>query len=87
MMNRKRYILFPGKVMSSSDGQIHNVSTLQLLKLYKVPFAECRSYPESIRKTYIPQPGDIILRPDYSGKYTLPEAETEATCAQYKYPQ
>lgn len=69
---RKRYVVYPGPVVSRTDGDVHEVPAENLIRLYGVDRREC----------VIVRPGDIggrridgliPLRPDPSGRYKVPE--------------
>lgn len=69
------YVLFPGIVISSEDGQIHLITAPELARLYGVDYTKCkvvyRNKPSSIRG-YRKTPDDIELYPKSNGRYELP---------------
>lgn len=65
-----RYVLHPGYVSSQHDGDLHFIGGPSLARLYGVNIRDCvfgdvREYRE--------QPGDVHLRPQPNGDYSLPE--------------
>ena len=67
--NNMRYILHPGHVLSKNDDDLHFINAHQLAKLYGVDIRECVF---GDMPGYREQEGDIHLRPQYDGNYTLP---------------
>lgn len=75
-MPELKYAVFPGLVRSKSDGQLHQITTSQLVALYGLKSEEYiaverdQSYARQLQKAL-----DLGLRhlyPRYSGNYTLP---------------
>jgi hypothetical protein len=70
---RKKYLVQPGRVISSFDGQSHFISASVLIKLYKVSPNECVIE----RNDFMPMPGRvmlgledlIVLKPRADGEY------------------
>lgn len=76
-----KYALFPGRVFSKRDGQLHHVDAWQLAWLYNVPPRECVVVRETLNPRQreimmekIKRQGLIELRPRYDGNYTIPKA-------------
>ncbi|OQC71839.1 MAG: hypothetical protein BWX46_00519 [Candidatus Cloacimonetes bacterium ADurb.Bin003] len=63
----KKYLLYPGYVVSETDGKRHYITAKALMKLYNVPPEECvvwipyRPYPNQDKL--------IALHPMANGKY------------------
>lgn len=70
-----RYVVFPGYVISQSDGQRHYVNAKELIGLYGIDPNDCiiidRTNPAS--PVYKERQGDIRLVPKANGDYTIPE--------------
>lgn len=66
----KKYLVCPGHVHSFNDGQLHYISSRQLISLYKVDIEEC-----VINSNLNPKNpnGLIMLKPKADGNYTIPE--------------
>lgn len=70
-----KYVLHPGNVKSTTDGQIHHIGYGQLAELYKVNINKCisadnRGYKYSIKNTE--KDKELIhLYPDGLGKYKI----------------
>ena len=87
-MNAPRYALFPGKVVSRNDRQVHHVDALALARLYGVSIAECAIVPEIYTSPgssrgerdalirMVESRGMLQLHPRSDGDYRLPEAAT-----------
>lgn len=71
----KKYLLMPGKVLSKTDGQIHEVSAKDLRRLYGVAEAECLTADQyflrgcTLKDRY---EGLYLLQPLHSGDYRIP---------------
>lgn len=65
-----KYIIHPGNVSSKYDGDVHYISTKQLIKLYKVNPKECLEFCED--SSICKQKKLIHLFPKYNGDYTIP---------------
>lgn len=70
-MQRKKYAIHPGYMLSKTDTQRHFVSYNQLVKLYRVSPDECFEWLEGysnngLRSNY------VHLYPDFTGKYEVP---------------
>jgi hypothetical protein len=74
----KRYVIHPGEVVSSSDGDIHFISAEQLVHLYGVNRLECiidtekggqwaRGYTKDVLD------GLVHLYPRKDGNYEIPK--------------
>lgn len=65
---KPRYVLHPGYVYSAHDNDRHFIGGPRLAGLYGVDIRDCvfGDVPQ-----YREQEGDIHLRPDRSGKYSL----------------
>jgi hypothetical protein len=64
----KKYIVFPGFVLSKNDKAKHYITANQLIKLYKVDINDCyilndRSKIKSLHGIF------MALRPKYDGDY------------------
>lgn len=69
------YVLFPGKIVSKIDHDLHYVSAVQLARLYGIDFSQCKvvyADRNGSVKGYRKQPGDVELRPREDGDYRLP---------------
>lgn len=66
-----RIVLCPGRLISKNDGDVHHVSAGQLAALYGVPFSRCVVW--TANSPWSPRPEDVVLYPQQSGKYELPE--------------
>lgn len=64
------YVLCPGYVFSS-DRDRHWINALELARLYRVNYDECKVRPRNDRGYHV-QDGDIALHPQSSGDYRLP---------------
>lgn len=66
-----RFAVYPGKVKSQSDGDIHHIGFTRLCELYNVPLSLCvdMSRPENRRARGLSKL--TALRPSHSGNYTL----------------
>ena len=69
----KKYLLVPGRVTSKNDGNVHYVSSADLMHMYRVRPYECVVFPpghetpEEMAARY-----DLrILRPRFDGNYKL----------------
>ena len=69
----KRYAVFPGKVRSINDGQVHHIDARQLIHLYGVDPKLCVIYTEQQRsRGLLVYPKHLIrLEPREDGKYKL----------------
>ena len=74
-----RYVLIPGRVTSTTDGDSHYVSARALAGLYGVPFSECVPLITNRDKDhyflYGQRPGDVLLRPRRDGVYRRPDGK------------
>lgn len=68
----KRYVLYPGRVRSKNDGELHYISAKMLARLYGVALEECYVFRPGPGQEGLPE-GLIHLSPQYDGDYTLPE--------------
>lgn len=69
------YILFPGKIRSKTDGDVHYITAPELARLYGVDYRKCKVVymdKESSFRSYRKQPNDIELHPRSGGNYQLP---------------
>jgi hypothetical protein len=71
----KKYLVVGGPVVSRTDGQEHYVSAKELCKLYRIPEVECVLTSSKAGIPNLRSACDhlIVLRPDPSGRYLLPE--------------
>jgi hypothetical protein len=71
----KKYLVIGDEVFSPTDGQVHYVSAMHLVKLYGVPLAECvlwnpRPHGDDLREVEpVDVKGLIVLRPRADGNY------------------
>jgi hypothetical protein len=74
-----KYILYPGVVISRTDGQKYYISASRLAELYRVSMDECVVYDDvwclGIRNKH----KLIKLFPRYDGHYCLPGERNEKT--------
>lgn len=79
----KKYLIFPGYVTSSNDGERHHISAYRLIKLYRVNPAECVIYDgrqDKTRGTRREEESNLIqLYPRSSGVYEVPQQQEERT--------
>lgn len=67
----KKYALFPGIVISETDGDIHHIDARTLAELYRVNIEECHVVREG-SMGYHGFPSNIIeLYPRYDGNYGI----------------
>ena len=71
-MTNKKYILHPGYVTSSTDGDEHYISASQLCALYNVSMKECID-SSKVRSSRMLPKGLIKLYPRYGGNYVVKE--------------
>lgn len=74
-----KYVLFPGYVISQTDGDRHYIGPMQLAKLYHVDIQECTIYEPApwwtesyYRSMSIKILGLIKLYPRNDGNYQVP---------------
>ncbi len=69
-----KYALYPGYIVSKTDGDRHFIGAARLADLYGVPMQECFvvRYGDVDPTRRRAPPGLIDLFPRYSGDYTLP---------------
>ena len=70
-----KYLICPGVVTSKTDGDRHYITANQLISLYRVNHSECVVIPKN-NKGYRPDGELIVLSPDYSGQYNVPQKTT-----------
>ena len=75
-----RYAVFPGRVISKVDGDVHYISADMLMRLYRVNPKECIVIREDLephelrlKLKLVEEEKLICLEPRYSGDYTLPK--------------
>lgn len=75
----KKYIVYPGTVKSTSDGQRHYLNAARLIDLYRVNPAECiiAKANDTWYRGYDPEYLKSLtkLYPREDGNYTLPEGK------------
>lgn len=73
----KRYLIYPGYVTSSQDGDGHWITAHELARLYKVDIRECEIAPlhDGTYPRWTPPENLIPLRPRDDGDYTIPETK------------
>lgn len=70
-----KYVIFPGPVISQTDGDRHFITAPQLIRLYSVDPKSCRvvcRQSQAMPHGCDMYPNEIALRPRYDGDYTLP---------------
>ena len=67
------YVLCPGRVISSRDGDEHQIGPGALAALYGVSL-NAPNVRVCTRPGTEPRPGEIVLGPRYDGNYNLPIA-------------
>lgn len=68
-LNEKKYLVCPGYVESRTDGDIHYVGFMELMRLYGVKPEECAVFKPELTFEY---PRHLrVLRPQYDGRYEL----------------
>lgn len=68
---KKKYIVYPGDMISKRDNSWHYITAGQLMTLYKVSPAECIIYHDESSLRGIDKSDMIELYPNYSGNYNL----------------
>lgn len=68
---KTKYLVVPGYVTSKNDGDRHFIGAGDLMRLYGVNPQECRVVTEE-GSTFGSEKDLIVLRPSYSGNYSLP---------------
>lgn len=68
----KKYLVIGGTVRSVNDGQYHYVNPPTLAELYGVNIEECIFVYDRINLIGMDASNLIVLRPDPTGRYTLP---------------
>lgn len=77
-MNKKKYKLHPNFIFSIKDNDMHYISSLKLIQLYRVRDTDCKTcYGCATNKPNLcsSEKGLIDLYPDYLGEYKIPEKE------------
>jgi len=64
----KKYLIYPGRIISQADGQLHFIKAKELMKLYAVNPMEC---VVNSRFNHIPKKDLINLHPRYYGDYKV----------------
>jgi len=67
----KKYVVFPGTVKSITDGQIHRVTAVNLMRLYRVNPAECVVYNGYLQHGVCYYRDLIALYPRDDGNYNI----------------
>ena len=71
LRERRRFVLFPGWIISKNDGDRHYIGVAALRRLYRVPSsANCVVFREGV----LFSEDDIECRPRYDGDYPVLEA-------------
>lgn len=70
---RKKYLLFPGYVISQNDGDRHYINAIVLARLYSINLSECIVCDRSVN--FHQSENLISLYPDSTGVYKITEAE------------
>lgn len=68
-MNNKKYLIFPGEIISKNDGQKHYISALEIIRLYHVNPQECIIVNNNYDLHGIIQEDYLHLEPNYDGDY------------------
>lgn len=68
-----KYVVYPGKMRSKHDRDIHYISAPVLMELYKVDPKECVVSHGDSRDLGKDFTGLIPLYPRYNGKYEVPD--------------
>lgn len=76
-MNRKRFAIHPGPVVSRNDGQTHHIGFAQLLALYHVPPQMC---VDATQAQALAHTGLVHLEPRNDGNYVLWHRYEERLC-------
>lgn len=63
------YVLHPGKIRSSSDGDVHHIGVSQLVKLYRLPPGSWRTAHVADLERCLTSGDDCHLYPLDSGEY------------------
>lgn len=71
-----KYAVHPGTVRSIADGQLHRVSALQLVKLYRLEPGSWIVWDDEDKRTYYGRTESdyVHLFPKYDGKYSVLDA-------------
>lgn len=70
-MFKYKFLIKPGPVMSIHDGDIHNISFTDLVRLYNLHPQQCIDIS---KRNYTATWNAIILEPDATGEYSIAEA-------------
>jgi hypothetical protein len=73
MATTPTYVLCPGRVISSRDGDEHQIGPGALAALYGLSL-NAPNVRVCTRPGTEPRPGEIVLGPRYDGNYNLPIA-------------
>lgn len=73
-----RFAVYPGKVRSHRDGDIHHIGFTRLCELYNVPPALCVDMSRPENSVGRDLSGLVALCPSYRGNYTLATPERGA---------
>jgi hypothetical protein len=74
-MKDYKYLVYPGHVISKSDGDRHFISYSQLIRLYGVDPMECMDIANASMYTVALTDKLIPLRPQYDGNYDLTQGK------------
>lgn len=66
---KKKYLVFPGEVISKADGQTHYITAGQLVRLYKVNPLEVKTILSDKDLLGIRREDYIELHPRFDGNY------------------
>ena len=71
MKPKIKYVVFPGNVISKTDGQLHYIPAYDLISLYGVDPKECVIVSEEIDYRIYNKEIELLehLCPDFEGKY------------------
>lgn len=76
-MQRPKYAVMGGEIISKHDGDTHFVNAEELMRLYRIDLKQCvtqnASHPNTMFTDWAKSTGHVILRPDPEGVYKLPE--------------
>ena len=76
---KPKYIVVPGYIRSINDGDKHFITGEQLIRLYKVNPKECVIVSPGKEWGKFREADQIILEPDYTGRYEVPEEPWKST--------
>lgn len=68
-MKTKKYLVFPGTIISKNDGDKHYISARSIMHLYMVRPEDCIVVDSDLKLRGLDQSDFIHLEPNYIGDY------------------